>query len=189
MFLWLTMSALAAPRPGWLEMPVTPSHPTIRDYIGLAKSPKDGGTEWVSDNPYFRCAGGGKYVEVTVEADNWPSVIPPKVTCTEVGRGRTTSLRVDIISRKHIPMFVTDGTLVMPRLKNSSASFEGPPPRADVVVGQGRTGELGIRCAVEAGPTLSVIVDTEEPDGEGECSLRTTSGETLLFPIRIVTVK
>ncbi|MFT4622037.1 MAG: hypothetical protein ACI8PZ_000690 [Myxococcota bacterium] len=187
--LWLAVVALAGTKPGWLEMPITPSHPNTKDYIGLAKAPSSSGSEWESDDPHFTCKGAGDFVEIRVQADNWPARMPSKVTCTERGRGRTASVRIDIVDHQIEPMFVSNGTLVMPRLKNASAAFKGAPPSPDVVVGQGKSGELGIRCAVEPGPTLSIIVAGDHEDGEGACELRTTTGAPVSVPIVIVTVK
>ena len=51
-----------------------------------------------------------------------------------------------------LPPGAEAGTLIMPREKKTSAIYDGPPPpgAGDLVVGQGKSGELGIRCSVEA---------------------------------------
>ena len=50
-------------------------------------------------------------------------------------------------------------------------------------------GELGIRCTVEKGPVLSVIVAADQPDGTGQCAIRRREGPELVVPIVILTVK
>lgn len=174
---------------GKLVIPLTPSNPQYTGYIGMFELEAAGGATWTSDTPQFRCVGQGDYVEVHVQADAWPSRIPKKVTCTEDGGKRKVKAKIEIKDGLTKAMFAADGTLVMPRQAKTSVQYKGPPPRSDVVVGQGTIITLGIKCLVEAGPTLVVVADSEVKDGSGKCSVKSTSGEVVWIPISIVSVK
>lgn len=175
------------PTIGSLVMPVTPSEGQD-SYMGMLEEPGAGSTRWQSDAAGFTCHGNQDWVEVTVERATWPSVVPDKLHCA-ADDGRSVKVKVEIEAERHEPMFVGDGTLVVPRLRDASAIFEGTAPIADVVVQQGKTADLFVHCDVVAGPRLKVIVDPGRKDGDGYCLLKDKFGSTSRVPIRIVTIR
>lgn len=168
-------------------MPLTPSegHDT---YVGVFDHAGASATTWASDTEGFRCVPRGDLLEVVVDRASWPREVPKKVTCTGAD-GKKVKAPVRIHAARHEAMFIADGTLVMPRSKGASVTFGGAPPQADVVVQQGQTGSLAIRCEVEPGPRLEVVVEAEAPDGEGMCSLKDKGGQLVRFPIKVVTAR
>jgi hypothetical protein len=129
----------------------------------------------------------GDYVEVWVRKGSWPSEVPKKVVCSS-GEDDVKA-KVRIVDRNLEPMFVADGTLVMPRVKGESSLYKGPAPRQDFGVQQGKTGSLNILCKVTPGPVLEVTAYPSMKDGEGRCTLQTRLGEKVKFPVLIRTIK
>jgi hypothetical protein len=80
-------------------------------------------------------------------------------------------------------MFVGDGTLVLARNYGESVEYKGPPPRLDVGVQQGNTGDTGVYCKVLPGPSLLVSVKKGTEDTQGSCRLRSSSGDSFEFPL------
>lgn len=172
---------------GELRMPLTPSE-GHEQYIGVFDHESADVKRWTSDTEGFTCEPEGDLLQVVVRKSSWPSVVPNKVTC-EADDGRKVKSRIVIDSLKHEPMFVPDGTLVMPREKGASAIYSGSPPVPDIIVQTGKTGSLSVRCEVRPGPELRITVDPENDDGAGQCSLKDNNGKLIRLPIRIVTVK
>lgn len=190
---WLLLLALAHASPtetthlGEVVMPLTPSegHDT---YVGVFEHAGASGKEWVSDTQGFRCVPQGDLLEVVVERASWPREVPKKALCT-ASDGKKVKVPVRVVAKRHTALFIADGTLVMPRSKGASVTYSGEPPRPDVVVQQGQTGSLGIRCEVEPGPRLEVVVEADTPDGEGVCTLKDKGGQPVRFPIKVVTAR
>jgi len=174
-------------RLGEIAMPLTPSeaHDT---YTGVFEHEGAASKTWTSDVPGFQCRPRGDLLEIVVERNSWPREVPKKVTCL-ADDGKKVKSKVVIEARRHQAMFISDGTLVMPRGKGASVVFTGDPPQADVIVGQGQTGSLSIRCDVEPGPVLEVTVDADAEDGEGMCALKDKGGQVVRFPIKVVTAE
>jgi hypothetical protein len=188
--MWACFAITAAAREasiGALVMPVTPSEGQDA-YMGMLAEPGAGGTRWRSDTAGFGCHGNQDWVEVVVAKASWPSVVPDKLSC-EAEDGRKVRVRVEIEAERHEAMFVADGTLVMPRVRNASAIYEGPPPSDALVAQQGHTADLSLHCDIVAGPKLSVVVDPGAEDGVGACLLKDRFGATTRVPIRVVTVR
>ncbi len=190
-WIWLLAAAALAEEPvsavGAIEMPMTPFE-QFESYSGLLEVKGAGGSAWSSETPGFTCTGVGDWLEVKIERATWPSVIPKKVVCVSAA-GKKKKLRVVIKGYHHEPMLVSDGTLLVPRDTKAAAIYLGPPPDSEVVVQQGKTGDLYIHCDIVAGPQLKVVVDAEAKDGVGYCTLRTKFGESVRVPIRIVSIK
>lgn len=166
---------------GSLRMPVTPHSEHRTEFHALIKKKGAGAVQWTSRSPGFTCKGEGDFVEVWVRAPSWPGQIPEKVWCdSELG---AVKAKVDLYDEVLKPMFVGDGSLVLVRHFGESVDYEGLPPRMDVGVQQGNTGELGILCKIKPGPKLIVEATSKTEDGVGACRLRTTSGEMFTFPL------
>jgi hypothetical protein len=191
MIFWLLAAALASTADtthlGEIVMPLTPSegHDT---YVGVFDHTGASAKSWVSDTPGFACEPRGDLLEVVVRKASWPREVPKKVTCT-ADDNKKVKAPVRVVARKHVAMFIADGTLLMPRAKNASVNFKGAPPQADLIVQQGQTGSLTIRCDVEPGPVLEVVVDAETPDSDGMCALKTKAGQVVRVPIKVVTAR
>jgi len=170
---------------GEIVMPLTPSE-GHDSYTGVFDHEGASSKTWTSDTPGFQCRPRGDLLEIVVEKSSWPRDIPRKVMCT-ADDGKKVKSKVNIEAKRHEPMFISDGTLVMPRIKGAAAYFTGPPPEGDLIVQQGQTGSLSIRCEVEPGPELKVTVDAEADDGEGMCALKDKAGQVVRVPIKVVT--
>lgn len=170
-----------------LVMPLTPSDTTRPEVHTLIPMEGAGGRQWASDTPGFECVGNGEFIEVWVRQASWPSVVPKAVVCSDgVTQGKA---KVQVVDNKLQPMFVGDGSLVLPREKGESAIFKGDPPRKDLGVQQGKSGSLEILCKVERGPVLEVTAYPTMDDGIGRCTLQSTMGETVQFPVVVRTLK
>ena len=172
---------------GEIVMPLTPSE-GHDSYTGVFEHEGAGNKKWTSDTQGFQCRPRGDLLEIVAERSSWPRDIPKKVTC-EASDGKKVKSKITIEAKRHEPMFISDGTLVVPRGKGAAGYFVGEPPRADLIVGQGQTGSLSIRCEVEPGPKLKVTVDADAPDGEGMCSLKDKGGAVVRVPIKVVTAE
>lgn len=190
MFVWLLgcFAALAGEAQlKVLVMPLTPADDYQTEFHALIPRPGAQNEQWAASHSGFECVGNDDFVEVWVRKPSWPSEVPKKVVCT--GTSGSVSAKVRIIDRNLEPMFVADGSLVMPRTKGESAIYKGPPPRQDFGVQQGRTGSLNILCKIEAGPVLEVTAYPLMEDGKGRCLLQTKLGEKIDFPVVIRTIK
>ena len=187
--LWLLLPALAndleTTTLGALRMPLTPSE-GHREYVGVFEHVGAATKTWQSDAAGFGCRPNGDLLEVVVDAATWPSVVPERVTCT-ASDGKKVKSDVRIAAKRHEAMFVPDGTLVLPRDKKAAVIFDGPAPNPNMVVQQGKSGSLAIRCEVKAGPVLRVVVDPEFDDGSGSCTFKDSNGDIVRVPMRIVT--
>jgi len=170
-----------------IRMPLTPSegHDV---YMGVFDHSNADVKRWTSDTEGFTCEPEGDLLQVIVRRETWPSAVPNKVICT-ADDGRKVKARVVVDSIKHLAMFVSDGTLVMPREKGNASIFTGPPPEENIVVQTGKTGSLSVRCEVRPGPELRVVVEPENEDGLGQCALQDNNGTMVRVPVRIVTIK
>lgn len=170
---------------GALRMPLTPSegHPS---YMGVFEHAGAGAKTWQSDSPGFTCRGNVDLLEIVVEEASWPVEVPKKVTCL-ASDGKKVKARTEIVAKRHVAMFVAGGTLILPRDAGTAVIYDGPSPHPDVVVQQGKTGSLAIRCEVRPGPVLRVIVEPEAKDGSGQCVLKDNHGEVVRVPMKIVT--
>lgn len=189
---WLLVGALAwaDDRPaslGHLLMPLTPSEPQDV-YVGMLERPGAGATTWQAAEPGFTCRGVDDWLEVEVRRETWPSEVPKKVTCL-ADSGKKVKVAVKLLSIRQEPMFVSDGTLVIPRDEKAAAIYQGPLPLPDVVVQQGKTADLFLHCDVLPGPTLKVLVDPDARDGVGLCLVKDRFGATLKVPLRVVTAR
>ncbi len=170
-----------------LVMPLTPSDDYQTEFHALIPVKNAESKQWAASHAGFECTASGEYVEVWVRKGSWPSEVPKKVFCTS-GDDKVKA-KIRIVDRELEPMFVSDGTLVMPREKGESAIFKGPAPREDVGVQSGKGGGLHVLCKITPGPTLEVTVYPDLDDGEGRCRLQSNTGEKFQFPIRIRTIK
>jgi hypothetical protein len=165
---------------GSIRMPLTPVD--YRDhFLGLKKKKGAATVQWTSRNPGFTCRGDGDFVEVRVDNATWPSVVPDKVYCdSELG---TVKMKVQLYDEVLRSQFVGDGTLVLARAFGESAEWEGVPPRKDLPVQQGNTGDTGLYCKVQPGPILLVRAKQTAEDASGKCVLRTNAGGQYEVPI------
>jgi hypothetical protein len=170
-----------------LVMPLTPSDDFQTEFHALIPMKGAEGQQWAASHAGFECVASGDYVEVWVRKGSWPSEVPKKVECRS--DDAKAKAKVRIVDRELEPMFVADGTLVMPREKGESAIFKGASPREDVGVQQGKSGSLSVLCKIVPGPRLEVTVYPQLDDGEGRCALQSNTGEKFQFPIRIRTIK
>jgi len=190
---WLFLLAVAhantadTTKLGEVVMPLTPSD-GYDTYVGVFDHEGASHKSWVSDTAGFQCVPRGDLLEVVVDKASWPREVPKKVTCT-ADDGKKVKASVRIEASKHVAMFLHDGTLLMPRGKGASVTFSGPPPKPDLIVQQGQTGSLTIRCDVEPGPLLKVSVNADTPDSEGMCALKDKAGQVLRVPIKVVTAR
>jgi hypothetical protein len=184
--LFATAAMAREPSIGSLVMPVTPSEGQD-SYMGMIAVSQAGAARWTSDTDGFGCHGNQDWVEVVVARASWPSTVPQKLEC-RADDGRKVKVKVEIEADRHVAMFVADGTLVMPRSRDASVIFEGPPPSDTFVAQQGRTADLALHCDVVEGPTLKVMVDPGGKDGLGFCMLKDRFGSTAKVPILVVTV-
>ena len=169
-------------------MPLTPADEYQPEFHALVPFEGAGAHEWGPSHAGFECVAEGDFVEIWVRRTAWPSEVPKKVECTN-GEGKVATAKVRITDRNLEPMFVADGSLVMPREKKNSAIYKGAPPREDLGVQQGRTGSLSVLCKINPGPELEVVAYPNMEDGEGRCTLQTTLGEKVQFPIRVRSIK
>lgn len=170
---------------GELRIPLTPSE-GHEVYTGVFEHENADLKSWSSDAEGFECRPRGDFLEVVVERSSWPRHVPKKVTCT-ADDGRKVKCKVFIDAGSHEAMFVSGGVLVLPREKGNSVVFVGPPPVPDLVVQDGKTGSLSVRCEIRTGPQLYMTVDPETEDGDGQCTLRDKNGEYIRIPLTIRT--
>ena len=189
MFAW-SLASLAFAAEAQLKvlvMPLTPADDYQTEFHALIPYENADSKPWAASHPGFECVATEEYVEVWVRRDTWPSEVPKKIVCKS--EDDEVKAKVKIVDRNLEPMFVADGSLVMPREKGESSLYKGPPPRFDLGVQQGKSGSLNILCKITAGPVLEVTAYPLMPDGEGRCTLQTKLGEKVQFPVRIRTIK
>ena len=187
--LWMMGVALAQDGAvfGILQIPITP-HDSYRDtYHTLIKEKEAEGKDWSSDTPGFLCTGAGDFVELRVTRGTWPVNVPKKVTCTS-GKDKAAA-KIVIRDQKLKPMFVGQGTVVLPRLKGETAHYQGPGPRTDLVVGLGKTQGLPALCKAKPNGIIDVTASGDHEDGEGQCLFRTPLAEVIPVPFVVRTVK
>ncbi|MEZ4319627.1 MAG: hypothetical protein R3F61_19080 [Myxococcota bacterium] len=189
-FVWLLgcMAAMAGEAQlKVLVMPLTPADDYQTEFHALIPYTGAEAKQWAPSHAGFECVANGDFVEVWARKTGWPSELPKSVACAS--GDEVLKAKIRIVDRNLEPMFVADGSLVMPREKKASAVFKGAPPRQDFGVQQGKTGSLAILCKITPGPVLEVTAYPSMPDGEGRCTLQTKLGEVVQFPVRIRTIK
>lgn len=170
-----------------LQMPITPNDPRRDDYHTLIKRKGAEGKDWASDAPGFECIGKGDFVELWVRRGSWPSQIPKKVTCTSGKEKASAKIRLRDYDLK--PMYVGDGSVVLPRLPGETAHYDGPGPRPDLVVGTGKTQGVPAFCKVKPGGVIEITASGELEDGDGRCLFRSPQGEVVPVAFVVRTLK